>query len=101
VIERIADPVRFASVVAEGRLIGTALGVLVDRALVLECVATRPEARGRGVARAAVGALGAWAARAGAATAALAVLERNAAARRLYERLGLRPLSACAYARPR
>ena len=66
----------------------------------LECVATRPEARRRGVARAAVGALGRWAAERGATASLLAVLEANGPAHALYEALGLTEASAYAYARP-
>jgi N-acetylglutamate synthase len=100
IISRIAEPVAFASVIAGGTCAGVALGALVDGLLVLECVATRPEARRRGVARAAIGALGRWAAERGATRALLAVQEMNTPARALYEAIGLTEASSYAYARP-
>ena len=100
ILARIGEPTAFATVLVDGACVGVALGVLVDGLLVLECVATRPEARRRGVARAAVGALGCWAAEHGATASLLAVLAANASAHALYEALGLTEASAYAYARP-
>ncbi len=84
IIARIREPAAFATVSLGGACAGVALGVVVDGLLVLECVATRPEARRRGVGRAAVGALGRWATEHGATACLLAVLEAN--------RPGQRPL---------
>lgn len=50
-----------------------------------------PEARGRGVARALIGALSRWALERGAADVLLFVQEANTPARTLYERLGFAP----------
>lgn len=101
IVARIAEPVAFASVLVDGECAGVALGVLVDGVLVLECVATRPEARRHGVARAAIGTLGRWAAEHGAKACLLAVLEANGPGNALYEALGLTEASTYAYARPR
>jgi ribosomal protein S18 acetylase RimI-like enzyme len=84
----------------EGRCVGTALGALVEGLLVLECVATRPDARRQGVARAALGGLGAWAAARGGSAAVLAVQAGNAAAVALYRALGLERHGVYSYARP-
>jgi len=100
IIARIRQPAAFATVSLGGACAGVALGVLVDGLLVLECVATRPEARRRGVARAAVEALGRWAVEHGATACLLAVLNANGPANALYEALGLTKASAYAYARP-
>jgi GNAT superfamily N-acetyltransferase len=90
----------FASVVEGGRTVGVALGVLVGGLLVLECVATDPTARRRGVATRCISALGAWAAERGARQVLLAVQERSVPALALYARLGLERASSYAYARP-
>jgi N-acetylglutamate synthase len=100
ILARIRGPVAFASVVVGGACAGVALGVLVDGLLVLECVATIPDARRAGVARAAVGELGRWAAAQGATSTLLAVQEANGPALALYEALGLSEAGAYAYARP-
>lgn len=100
ILDRIGDPAAFARVVAGGACVGVALGVLVDGLLVLECIATRPELRRSGVARAAIGELGRWAAERGTTGTLLAVQEANGPARALYEALGLGETSSYAYARP-
>ncbi len=100
IIARIREPTAFATVSLGGVCAGVALGVVVDGLLVLECVATRPEARRRGAGRAAVGALGRWAGEHGATACLLAVLEANGPANALYAALGLTEASAYAYARP-
>lgn len=100
ILARVDEPAAFASVACEGVPAGVALGVLVDRTLVLECVATRPAGRRRGIACSALGALGRWARERGAESALLAVQEVNAPGRRLYERLGLTPVGDYTYARP-
>lgn len=99
-LARIGEPAAFASVIVDGACAGVALGVVVDGLLVLECIATRPEVRRSGVARAAIGALGRWAAERNATGTLLAVQEANAPARALYEALGFEQTSSYAYARP-
>lgn len=80
--------------------VGVALGVVVRDALVLECVATAPAARRRGVAGAVCDALEAWGAGAGATRVVLAVDRANDAAQAFYARRGLRPVGQYAYASP-
>jgi GNAT superfamily N-acetyltransferase len=99
-IARIPDPVAFASVIDGNRIVGVALGVLVDGTLVPECVAAAPDRRRRGVATAALAALAGWAQRQGSEGALLAVQEKNEAARRLYAKLGLAEAGAYHYSRP-
>ena len=84
----IGGATRFASVRDAGRIASIAYGVLSRDLLVIEAVATRPEMRGRGMARNAVAALMAWAAHAGTREACLQVVADNVAARRLYDGLG-------------
>jgi ribosomal protein S18 acetylase RimI-like enzyme len=62
-----------------------------DGIAVLEAIATTPDARGRGLARAIVAALLDWARAAGAQRAALQVMADNAPALALYRRLGFGP----------
>lgn len=100
IMERIQAPRAFATAVLEGRPVGVALGVAVDRLLVLECIATLPESRRRGVASATITALASWAGEQGTTGALLAVQESNAPARALYRALGLVEAGAYAYARP-
>jgi N-acetylglutamate synthase len=90
----------FAQVTAAGTVVGTALGVLVEETLVLECIATTAAARRRRVATRAIAAVAEWASERGARRTLLAVQERNVAARQLYETLGLAPAGWYAYARP-
>jgi ribosomal protein S18 acetylase RimI-like enzyme len=97
---RIASPTAFLRVLDERRTVGTALGVLVARTLVLECVTALPEARRRGVASAAIRAAWRWGESLGASRALLAVRADNLAARALYASLGLQQRSGYAYARP-
>ena len=79
---------------------GVGLGVLVGETLVLECLATVPGSRRRGVATRVIAALSAWAAPPGARQMLLAVQERNQGALALYRSLGLEPIGAYSYARP-
>lgn len=90
----------FAQVADAGTMVGTALGVLVEETLVLECIATTAAARRRRVATRAVAAIAEWASERGARRTLLAVQERNVTAGGLYEALGLAPAGWYAYARP-
>ena len=90
----------FAQVADAGTIVGTALGVLVEETLVLECIATTAAARRRRVATRAVAAIAEWASERGARRTLLAVQERNVTAAGLYETLGLAPAGWYAYARP-
>jgi ribosomal protein S18 acetylase RimI-like enzyme len=99
ILAAIEAPRAFASVVDGGVPVGVALGVLVDRVLVIECLATRAERRRQGVATTAIEALAAWAHARGAEKIALAVVEQNAQALALYERLGLEIVGRYTYAR--
>ena len=90
----------FASVVTGCHTLGVGLGVVVADTLVIECLATVPSARRQGIATRVMAALGAWGSSRGADRVLLAVQERNAPARRLYERLGFEPVGADAHARP-
>jgi GNAT superfamily N-acetyltransferase len=98
--DRIASPKAFARVLdADDRCIATALGVVADSTLILECVATLPESRRCGMARRALSALAAWARSLGADRALLSVQETNAPARALYTSMQLVECGAYAYAR--
>ncbi len=88
VLERIDAPAAFAAVRREERIVSGAYAVLFDGWLCLEAVATDPDWRSRGLARAVVSALTAWGARQGARAAALQVSEDNAPALTLYRKLG-------------
>lgn len=57
----------------------------------IEVLTVRPEAQGRGVARALVGAVEEWARSRGQASVTLNVFARNERARTVYERLGYAP----------
>ena len=84
------DPV-FASVRLEpapAPLAAVARGVLVEDWLVVTAVTVAEEARRRGLASAVMGALGAWAAGRGGRRCLLQVVETNAPALALYDRLG-------------
>lgn len=90
----------YATAIEGCHTLGVGLGVVVGGLVVLECIATVPAARRRGVASRVVQALGAHGAAAGAHHALLAVQASNVAARALYERLGFTRAGAYAYARP-
>jgi GNAT superfamily N-acetyltransferase len=96
-LERIPCPVAFASVTDGDRIVGVAVGALVGETLVPECVATAEGMRRRGVARAALGTLAAWAQAHGSRTSLLAVQETNEAALALYATLGLTEAGAYSY----
>jgi GNAT superfamily N-acetyltransferase len=72
----------------DGRIISTALSVVLGDCAVIECVATRADARGRGGAAGVLYALEAWAHRQRVRFLGLQVSEGNRPALALYERLG-------------
>ncbi|HEX8004408.1 MAG TPA: GNAT family N-acetyltransferase [Mycobacteriales bacterium] len=76
---------------AGGEWLSCAGGFLDDGVPTIFGVWTRPEARGRGAGRLAVERVVEWAREQGAAEVRLGVTETNAAACRLYERLGFSP----------
>ena len=84
----ISAPALFALLRDEDRVVSVAYGVVVDGLLVLEAVATAPEFRGRGHARAMLSTLMAKASHNGARDAALQVVADHAPALRLYARMG-------------
>jgi GNAT superfamily N-acetyltransferase len=73
----------------EGAPAATAFLALHEGVAMIHALETRPAFRRRGAARAILGAARAWAGARGARTFALAVTERNKAARALYISLGL------------
>ena len=88
IIEAIPGPRAFFAHRHDGRIISTALSVVLEDCAVIECVATRTEARGQGGAMSALRALENWAHRQGAWLLGLQVSEGNQAALALYGRLG-------------
>ena len=86
-----ASPRRFALARVEGEPAATGYGRLEDDWLYIACVATFPERRRRGLARAVSERLLAWAAAGGARRAILQTETKNAAAQGLYAQLGFRP----------
>lgn len=87
-LQRVGPPAGFAAASDNGALAAVAFGVVERGWLGVFSVATHPDLRGRGLARAALGALTRWAAGYGAASVYLQVFSTNAPALRLYERLG-------------
>lgn len=87
-LETIVPPRRFACIRRDGEICAHAYGVIHDRLLVIESVATIHEHRQQGLGRAVVSALMAWAQAEGAEAACLQVVTDNLPARALYERLG-------------
>jgi ribosomal protein S18 acetylase RimI-like enzyme len=83
-------PKAFAACRVDGQVVATAYGVVHDRLLVVEAVATRPEHRQRGYGTRTVGHLMDWALTQGAGGACLQVVADNAPALALYASLGFR-----------
>jgi N-acetylglutamate synthase len=92
IIERLDTPAAFAAVRHEGAVASVAYGAIADGLLAVESVATIPPARGRGLARQAVGALLAWGRSRDAEGAVLQVASDNAPALGLYGGLGFNHL---------
>jgi N-acetylglutamate synthase len=75
----------------------TGLGVRWRDIVGVECMFTRDDARGRGLAGKILASIEAWAATIGARRLVVATGEENQAARRLYEKAGYAPLSRYHY----
>lgn len=93
ILARIPPPRVFLLCRRDGRAVSTALCVAEDGLAVIECVATRRDARRRGGAETVLAAVEAWAARAGARLLGLQVGAANVPALALYGRLGF--VEAC------
>jgi len=90
ILRKIAVPAVFATLYDGETPLALALGAVAGRWFDLNAVATRPEARGRGLMRALMGEMAEWGRRQGAVAGHLAVIAGNAPAERLYEGLGYR-----------
>jgi ribosomal protein S18 acetylase RimI-like enzyme len=88
ILDRIEPETRFAERRDDGRLGAVGLGVLDGDWLGIYCMATLPDARRRGHARAILGELLGWAAAAGARDAHLSVTAANEPAQALYRSFG-------------
>jgi len=88
ILERVPKPRAFFACRQGGRVISTALCVADDRCAVIECVATRPEARRQGGAQAVLAAIEAFAYELRVRLLGLQVSETNAPAIALYGTLG-------------
>ncbi len=87
VLDAVPDQRAFLLVMRQGKPLASALAVLSpDRIVLVECVATRVQARRSGGAQIVMDALEAWATQQGAHTSALQVVAGNTPARTLYER---------------
>jgi ribosomal protein S18 acetylase RimI-like enzyme len=93
ILDRVPQPCGFFSCRREGKVISTGLCVADGDFAVVECMATRAEARRQGGAEAVLRGLEAWAAARGAKTLALQAVDINAAAVALYTRFGFRPVA--------
>lgn len=80
----------FASVQAQGQIIGCALGVLQNDAIGIYDVVVQPACRRQGHGERLVRSLLGWGSQHGAQTAYLQVMLNNLTAQRLYARLGFR-----------
>lgn len=88
ILDTIPEPRRFFLCRRNGRAISTALSVIGFGCAVVECVATREDARRMGGAETVLRALESWAATQEADAIGLQVVATNAPAVGLYERLG-------------
>jgi len=82
------SPLAFVELWDGSSLISRGRGTVTDGRLGLFTIATATEARGRGLARAAIGRLARWAGELGATSSYLQVEASNSRALRLYDRLG-------------
>jgi N-acetylglutamate synthase len=88
ILAGVPAPRAFCALMRDGTVVATALGVADDGIVIVECVATRLEARGTGAASAVMRGLEAWAADQGCVVAALQAVAANAPAQALYRSLG-------------
>jgi GNAT superfamily N-acetyltransferase len=91
ILSAVPHPRAFFGCRRDGRVISTALCVVGFGCAVVECVATRPEARRQGGAWTVMAGLLSWAARQDANLVGLQVVEGNAQAVQLYRSLGFVP----------
>lgn len=89
-LARLGPAACFAALSVDGQPVSVGLGVLQSGCVGLFDIVTQPAQRRRGHARQLIGDVLAWAAARGARTAYLQVMQNNAAALRLYERMGFR-----------
>lgn len=91
-LNAVASPQAFVVAYDHGKAVAVGRGVVADGRLGIFQIATLPEARRRGFARAIVTALLNWAIGLSAEDAYLQVVSTNKAARALYEGIGFKPL---------
>jgi ribosomal protein S18 acetylase RimI-like enzyme len=94
---RPSAPTIFVTASRDGVPAAAGQGVAQGEWLGLQCVATLPEFRRLGGARAVMASLARWGERRGCRFVYLAVLRSNAAARRLYRQRGFSPVGSYAY----
>lgn len=91
ILKKIPQPSAFFGCRVNGQIVSTALGVAGHGCAVVECVATRPDARRQGAAATVMTGLLSWAAQQDADLLGLQVVAGNVGAIRLYGRLGFIP----------
>jgi ribosomal protein S18 acetylase RimI-like enzyme len=87
-VNLISGPRQFAAAMKDGRIVAVAFGVISRGLLVVESVATDPQARRAGLGRKTVSALMSWGESQGAKAGCLQVVTENAPAHALYRSLG-------------
>jgi GNAT superfamily N-acetyltransferase len=97
ILERVSRPRTFALLHEDGHAVAAALGTLSPGWLGLSCLTVREDARRRGLARAVLGALAAWARQRGADRLWLEVEQDNAPALQLYRDLCLERVGGYSY----
>jgi GNAT superfamily N-acetyltransferase len=93
ILGRVPQPCGFFSCRRDGQVISSGLCVADGDFAVIECMATRADARRQGGAEAVLRSLEAWAAAQGVKTLALQAVADNAAAIPLYARFGFAPVA--------
>jgi len=93
IIDSIPPPRAWFSCRRGGRVIATGLGVVDGEFAVVECMATRAEARRQGAASSVLAGIEAWAAARGVRTLALQAVAANAPALALYRGSGFAPVA--------
>jgi ribosomal protein S18 acetylase RimI-like enzyme len=88
IVERVPGPLCFVSGIRDGRVIASGLSVLDGNVSSVQCMATLPEARRTGAARAVLAAIEDYARRGGARRLYLQADAENVAAISLYRRIG-------------
>jgi GNAT superfamily N-acetyltransferase len=93
ILDRVPQPCAWFACRREGRVISTGLCVADGDLAVVECMATRADARRQGGAQAVLGGIEAWAAARGARALALQVVAANPPAFELYRGYGFVPVA--------